>query len=156
MIEKLYEASRAGVSIDLIVRGICCLRPGKKGISENIRVISIVGRFLEHSRVFYFANGGEPEVHCGSADLMGRNLDHRVELVFPVEDRRLTAIIMKEVLVTALADRTRARVLGEDGSYTRAEPAVPEKPDSQQVILRSRVRPVAAKAPVPREAPAQG
>jgi polyphosphate kinase len=156
MIEKLYEASRAGVSIDLIVRGICCLRPGKKGISENIRVISIVGRFLEHSRVFYFANGGEPEVHCGSADLMGRNLDHRVELVFPVEDRRLTAIIMKEVLVTALADRTRARVLGEDGSYTRAEPAVPEKPDSQQVILRSRVRPVSAKAPVPREAPAQG
>jgi polyphosphate kinase len=156
MIEKLYEASRAGVSIDLIVRGICCLRPGKKGISENIRVISIVGRFLEHSRVFYFANGGEPEVHCGSADLMGRNLDHGVELVFPVEDRRLTAIIMKEVLVTALADRTRARVLGEDGSYTRAEPAVPEKPDSQQVILRSRVRPVAAKAPVPREAPAQG
>jgi polyphosphate kinase len=156
MIEKLYEASRAGVSIDLIVRGICCLRPGKKGISENIRVISIVGRFLEHSRVFYFANGGEPEVYCGSADLMGRNLDHRVELVFPVEDRRLTAIIMKEVLVTALADRTRARVLGEDGGYTRAEPAVPEKPDSQQVILRSRVRAVPAKAPVPREAPAQG
>jgi polyphosphate kinase len=156
MIEKLYEASRAGVSIDLIVRGICCLRPGKKGVSENIRVISIVGRFLEHSRVFYFANGGEPEVYCGSADLMGRNLDHRVELVFPVEDRRLTAIIMKEVLVTALADRTRARVLGEDGSYTRAEPAVPEQPDSQQTILHSRVRVPSQKPPVPREAPAQG
>ena len=156
MIEKLYEASRAGVSIDLIVRGICCLRPGKKGLSENIRVISIVGRFLEHSRVFYFANGGEPEVLCGSADLMGRNLDHRVELVFPVEDRRLTAVIMKEVLVTALADRTRARVLGEDGSYTRAEPAVPEKPDSQQTILQSRVRIPSQKSPVPREAPSQG
>jgi polyphosphate kinase len=156
MIEKLYEASRAGVSIDLIVRGICCLRPGKKGISENIRVMSIVGRFLEHSRVFYFANGGEPEVHCGSADLMGRNLDHRVELVFPVEDRRLTATIMKEVLVTALADRTRARLLGEDGSYTRAEPAIPEKQDSQQTILQSRVRIPSQKPPVPREAPPQG
>ena len=84
---------------------------------------------------------------------MGRNLDHRVELVFPVEDRRLTAIIMKEVLVTALADRTRARVLGEDGSYTRAEPAIPEKPDSQQVILKSRIRTSAPKPPVPRESP---
>jgi polyphosphate kinase len=156
MIEKLYEASRAGVSIDLIVRGICCLRPGKKGVSENIRVISIVGRFLEHSRVFYFANGGEPEVHLGSADLMGRNLDHRVELVFPVEDRRLTALIMKEVLVTALADRSRARVLGEDGGYTRSEPTIPERPDSQQIILHSRVRVPSQKPPVPREAPAQG
>jgi len=156
MIEKLYEASRAGVSIDLIVRGICCLRPGKKGISENIRVISIVGRFLEHSRVFYFANGGAPEVLLGSADLMGRNLDHRVELVFPVEDPALTATIMKEVLVTALADQSRARVLNPDGSYTRAEPAFPEKPDSQQVILRSRVRTSQAKPPVLREAPAQG
>ncbi|HTO94877.1 MAG TPA: polyphosphate kinase 1, partial [Bacteroidota bacterium] len=99
MIEKLYEASRAGVSIDLLIRGICCLRPGKRTVSENIRVISIVGRFLEHSRVFYFANGGDAEVYMGSADLMGRNLDHRVELVFPVEDRRLASQIMKEVLV---------------------------------------------------------
>jgi polyphosphate kinase len=156
MIEKLYEASCAGVSIDLIVRGICCLRPGKKGVSENIRVVSIVGRFLEHSRVFYFANGGKPEVYLGSADLMGRNLDHRVELVFPVEDPGLTVTIMKEVLVTALADQSRARVLGADGGYTRAEPATPEKPDSQQVILRSRIRAVPAKPPVPREAPTQG
>ncbi len=156
MIEKLYEASGAGVSIDLIVRGICCLRPGKKGISDNIRVISIVGRFLEHSRVFYFANGGAPEIYMGSADLMGRNLDHRVELVFPVEDRALTSTLMKEVLVTALADRTRARVLGADGIYTKADPAFTEKPDSQQVILRSRIRAVPSKPPVPREAPAQG
>ena len=156
MIEKLYEASRAGVSIDLIVRGICCLRPGKKGMSENIRVISIVGRFLEHSRVFYFANGGDPEVHCGSADLMGRNLDHRVELVFPVEDRRLAGFIMKEVLVTALADRTRARALAEDGSYRRAEPAVPEEADSQQIILQSRIRIPSGKPPMPREAPTPG
>jgi polyphosphate kinase len=156
MIEKLYEASGAGVSIDLIVRGICCLRPGKKGISDNIRVISIVGRFLEHSRVFYFANGGVPEIYMGSADLMGRNLDHRVELVFPVEDRALTATLMKEVLVTALADRTRARVLGPDGIYAKADPAFSEKPDSQQVILRTRVRSASLKPPVPREAPAQG
>ena len=87
---------------------------------------------------------------------MGRNLDHRVELVFPVEDRRLTATIMKEVLVTALADRTRARLLGEDGSYTKAEPAIPEKQDSQQTILQSRVRIPSQKPPVPREAPSQG
>jgi len=153
MIEKLYEASRAGVSIDLIVRGICCLKPGKKGVSENIRVISIVGRFLEHSRVFYFANGGVPEVYLGSADLMGRNLDHRVELVFPVEDKALTSTIMKEVLVTALADRSRARVLGPDGAYVRAEAAVPDRPDSQQVILRSRIRSTTPKPPVPRESP---
>jgi polyphosphate kinase len=155
MIEKLYEASGAGVSIDLIVRGICCLRPGQKGVSDNIRVISIVGRFLEHSRVFYFANGGAPEIYMGSADLMGRNLDHRVELVFPVEDRSLTATLMKEVLVTALADRTRARVLGQDGIYAKADPAFSGSPDSQQVILRSRVRPASLKPPVPREAPAQ-
>jgi polyphosphate kinase len=156
MIEKLYEASCAGVSIDLIVRGICCLRPGKKGVSDNIRVVSIVGRFLEHSRVFYFANGGIPEVHLGSADLMGRNLDHRVELVFPVEDPALTATIMKEVLVTALADRSRARVLGADGTYTRADPGAADIPDSQQVLLRSRIRTASPKPPVPREAPAQG
>lgn len=87
---------------------------------------------------------------------MGRNLDHRVELVFPVEDRRLTATIMKEVLVTALADRSRARVLAADGSYTRAEPAIPERPDSQQTILQSRVRIPSQKSPVPRESPAQG
>ncbi len=156
MIEKLYEASRAGVSIDLIIRGICCLRPGMKGVSDNVRVISIVGRFLEHSRVFYFGNGGAPEVFLGSADLMGRNLDHRVELVFPVEDPALTSTIMKEVLVTALADRSRARILGPDGGYTRPEPAAAERPDSQQTILRSRIRAAAAKPPVPREAPPQG
>jgi len=153
MIEKLYEASRAGVSIDLVIRGICCLRPGRKGVSENIRVMSIVGRFLEHSRVFYFANGGKAEVYMGSADLMGRNLDHRVELMFPVEDRRLASQIVKEVLVTALADQSRARTLGPDAAYAGPNPPHPDRPDSQQMILRSRARTQNQKPPVPREAP---
>ncbi|HUI09875.1 MAG TPA: polyphosphate kinase 1 [Bacteroidota bacterium] len=153
MIEKLYEASCAGVSIDLVIRGICCLKPGKRGLSENIRVVSIVGRFLEHSRVFYFANGGQEELYLGSADLMGRNLDHRVELVFPVEDRRLASQIMKEVLVTALADQSRARTLGPDAAYALPDPPRPDMPDSQQIILQSRTRAQSQKPPVPREAP---
>jgi polyphosphate kinase len=118
MIEVIYEASKAGVKINLIVRGICSLRPGVKGVSENIHVRSIVGRFLEHSRVFYFANDGNPELYLGSADLMGRNLDRRVELLFPVEDQYWREIIKREVLESALQDNVRARVLLHDGSYT--------------------------------------
>jgi polyphosphate kinase len=138
-IEALYEASKAGVKIDLVVRGICCLRPGVKGVSENIRVISIVGRFLEHSRVFYFANNGSPELYLSSADLMGRNLDRRVELMFPIEDPSIAEMIKREVLDTALADNIRSRMLNPDGSYTRILPSNGEElVESQQLILQSR------------------
>jgi len=118
MIRELYEASMAGVSIDLIVRGICMLRPGLKGISDNIRVISIVGRFLEHSRIFYFENQGNNKLFIGSADLMKRNLDHRVEVITPVKDNKLKQIL-KEILEVYLKDTAQARVLCSDGSYKR-------------------------------------
>jgi polyphosphate kinase len=119
MIHLLYQASQAGVKVDLLVRGICCLRPGVPGVSENIRVISIVGRFLEHSRVYYFFNGGAEEVYLGSADLMRRNLSHRVEIIFPVENSRLVQRL-KEILDVYLADQAQARYLQPDGSYTRS------------------------------------
>jgi polyphosphate kinase len=141
MIAELYEASRAGVQIDLIVRGICCLRPGIEGVSENIRVISIVGRFLEHSRVFYAANDGQPDLYLSSADLMGRNLDRRVELMFPVEDPPLAEGIRIEVLDTALSDTMRARLLQPDGSYVRVAPMNGLEPmESQQATIASRTR----------------
>ena len=119
MIRLLYQASQAGVKVDLLVRGICCLRPGVPGVSENIRVISIVGRFLEHSRIYYFQNGGAEEVYLGSADLMRRNLSHRVEIIFPVENARLVRRL-KEVLNVYLSDEAKARYLQPDGSYTRS------------------------------------
>ena len=117
IIEKLYDVARAGVEVDLIVRGICMLRPGVPGLSENIRVRSIVGRFLEHSRVFYFANGGEEELYIGSADWMARNLKHRIEVVTPVFAPEAKQYL-KDVLLSAyLRDNTRARELHADGSY---------------------------------------
>jgi polyphosphate kinase len=119
-IEALYEASQAGVEIDLVVRGICSLRPGVKGLSERIRVRSIVGRFLEHSRIFCFANAGRPEVYCGSADWMPRNLFERCEVVFPVDDPELSARLRDEILGGYLKDNVKARLLRPDGSYTRA------------------------------------
>ena len=119
-IEALYEASQAGVEIDLIVRGICSLRPGVKGVSERIRVRSIVGRYLEHSRIFSFANGGHPEVFCGSADWMPRNLFERCEVVFPVDDPALSARLREEILGAYLKDNVKARLLQPDGSYVRA------------------------------------
>lgn len=117
MIEKLYEASNAGVKIDLIVRGICMLRPGVPGLSENITVRNIVGRFLEHSRVFYFANGGEEEVYIGSADWMARNLKHRIEVIAPVSDPSLKHYLKNVLLAAYLRDNVKARELQPDGTY---------------------------------------
>jgi polyphosphate kinase len=119
MIRLLYKASQAGVKADLLVRGICCLRPGVPGVSENIRVVSIVGRFLEHSRIYYFGNGGAEEIHLGSADLMRRNLSHRVEIIFPVQVPRLVCRL-KEILEVYLADECQARILQSNGSYARS------------------------------------
>ena len=122
LIEKLYEASCAGVKIDLIIRGICCLRPKIPGLSENIRVISIVGRFLEHSRVYYFANGGKPDLYLASADWMPRNFYRRVEIAFPIESPALRDEIIDEVLPRFLTDYGKARELQPDGSYVRLKP----------------------------------
>src|SRR5271167_610256 len=119
MIQLLYQASQAGVKVDLLVRGICCLRPGLPGVSENIKVTSIVGRFLEHSRIFYFRNGGEEEVYLGSADLMPRNLNRRVEVDFPVQDKALIRLIRDEILQTYLKEQAKARHMSSDGKYVR-------------------------------------
>jgi polyphosphate kinase len=122
MIQLLYTASQAGVKIDLLVRGMCSLRPGVKGVSENIRVISVVGRYLEHSRIFYFQNGGAEEIYLGSADLMERNLNHRVEVVFPVENPAHIHHLRENVLAAYLRDNTRARLMQPDGTYSRLKP----------------------------------
>ena len=140
MIQLLYEASRAGVRIDLLVRGMCSLRPGIPGVSERITVTSIVGRFLEHSRVFWFRNGGKEEVYLGSADLMGRNLDRRVEILFPVLDPRLVSHIGREILQTYLRDAVKARVMQADGSYRRRpqDGSAAQGIDSQAELIRGR------------------
>jgi len=122
IIEALYRASRAGVQIDLIVRGICSLRPGVKDLSENIRVRSIVDRFLEHSRIFYFENACQPRVFLGSADWLPRNFLRRIELVYPVEDGNLRERLISEVLAVSLADNCKARFLQPDGAYHRLRP----------------------------------
>ena len=117
MVGLLYEASRAGVKIDLIVRGLCCLRPGIPGVSENITVRSVVGQFLEHSRMYYFENGGNEEVYSGSADLMPRNLDRRVELLFPVMNQKIVRYLRDVVLEKYLADNRKVRIGRPDGTY---------------------------------------
>jgi polyphosphate kinase len=122
MIKTLYRASQAGVQVDMIVRGVCCLRPGIPGISDRIKVRSIVGQFLEHSRIYYFENGGAPEVYIGSADLMERNLDRRVEVLCPVTDPALGQLLRDAVLEVLLSDTDRAWELQTDGSYVRATP----------------------------------
>ncbi len=135
MIRKLYEASQAGVKIDLIVRGMCCLRPGRKGISENIRVISVVGRFLEHSRIYYFCNGGQEEIYSGSADLMPRNINWRVEVLFPVQDKRLIRYLRDDVLETYLHANRKTRLMHPDGSYEMLHPGSGDVPLNPQEWL---------------------
>jgi polyphosphate kinase len=138
MIKLLYQAAQAGVQVDLLVRGMCCLRPGVAGLSDNIRVTSIVGRFLEHSRVYYFRNAGQEEIFLGSADLMTRNLDHRVEVLCPVEDERFIRHLHDEVLMTYLADNVQARCLRADGIYERRQPALGETVENSQAVLLHR------------------
>jgi polyphosphate kinase len=153
IIEALYEASQAGVEIDLIVRGICSLRPGLKGVSDRIRVRSIVGRFLEHSRIFYFANGGAEEIYCGSADWMPRNLFERCEVVFPVRDPQLRTRLRHEILAAYLADTAKTRLLLPNGDYTRIRPpGAPGGFNAQDFFIQlaeGRVTPDAIPAPAP-------
>lgn len=135
LINKLYEASQAGVQIDLIIRSICCLRPGLPGLSENIRVRSIVGRFLEHTRVYYFSNNGNPHVYCSSADWMDRNLFNRVEACFPIEDPALKKRIYQQGLLNYLKDNQQAWLLKGNGSWVRAQVAEGDEPHNAQRTL---------------------
>ncbi len=119
------------MKVDLIVRGICCLRPNVPGVSQNICVVSLVGRFLEHSRVYYFRNGGEPEIYAGSADLMPRNLDHRVEVLFPILNPELRERVVHDMLDVQLRDTVNSWILQADGSYERLKASDREPFDSQ-------------------------
>lgn len=133
-IRQLYRASQAGVQVDIIARGMCGLRPGMPGLSDNIRVISIVGRFLEHSRIYYFHNGGTPDIYLGSADLMPRNLDRRIETLFPIEELALKQELI-DTLSISLADNTNARLLRADGCYERLSPGHGEVRNSQEEFM---------------------
>ena len=135
MIDLLYEASQAGVRIDLLVRGMCCLRPGVKGLSETIRVTSIVGRYLEHSRIFYFFNGGQEQIFLGSSDLMERNLNRRIELLFPLENPEHIRYIREEVLETYLRDNQLAYQMRAGGTYQRKQPGEGDEPVNVQEWL---------------------
>ncbi len=135
IIQALYEASKAGVKIDLIIRGVCALRPGIGGVSDNIQVRSIVGRFLEHTRIFYFQHDGDELVYLSSADWMGRNFFSRVEVCFPIEDKRLKARLIKEGLTHYLQDNTQAWVLQSDGSYRRTTPGNARPRSAQSRLL---------------------
>ena len=137
LIKALYKASQAGVAVDLIIRGMCCLRPGVPGVSDNIRVRSIVGRFLEHNRTYYFLNGGEPVVYNASADMMERNMLNRVETGFPIQTTKLTQRAVRD-LELYLSDNTQAWELQEDGSYVRQQPQEDEEPISAQLTLLER------------------
>ena len=135
VIEALYRASQAGVKIDLIVRGACMIRPGEPGLSQTVHVRSVVGRFLEHSRIFYFANGGEEEVYIGSADWMSRNLDRRVEVVAPVVDPQAKTYLKDTVLAAYLRDNVKARVMNSDGSYVPPPMEAGEEPFNSQLFF---------------------
>jgi len=135
LIEALYRASQQGVKVDLLVRGICCLRPDVPNVSENIRVISIVGRFLEHSRIFYFRNNGKEDVFMGSADLMPRNLDNRIEVLFPIEDESIKRQVITDVLEAYLRDNVKARILQTDGTYVQQHPGKGPGFDVQLALL---------------------
>ena len=135
VIEALYKASRAGVKIELIIRGICCLRPGIKGVSDNIHVRSVVGRFLEHTRIYYFHNAGEYKLYASSADWMDRNFFRRVEVCFPIEDKRKRKKILEEGLVNYLNDNTNAWLLQSDGTYKRCTPGQNTPRSAQQFLL---------------------
>jgi polyphosphate kinase len=143
MIRKLYQASQAGVQIDLIIRGMCCLRPGIPGVSENIRVISVVGRFLEHSRIYYFSNGGQEEIYLGSADLMPRNINWRVEVLFPVQDKRIIHYLRDDMLEMYLHCNKKVRTLRADGVYKYLQPGADETPlNPQEWLINFHQRPV--------------
>ena len=139
IIRLLYEASLSGVQIDLIVRGICCLRPQVSGLSENIRVRSVIGRFLEHTRVYYFENDGNTEVYLASADLMSRNLNQRIEVAFPIENPALKKRIISESFETYLKDNSQAWALDGNGHYDRLHPSDAEKPCSAQFELLTKL-----------------
>lgn len=134
-IHELYKASKAGVKIDLIIRGICMLRPEIPGLSENIRVISVVGRFLEHSRIFYFANGGNDEVYVGSADMMQRNLNRRVEVITPIKDREFKRILKEEILGAYLQDNVNSQILHANGDYEKINPMTEDTAFNSQMYF---------------------
>ncbi len=142
IIRLLYQASQAGVKIDLLVRGICCLRPGIPHISDQIQVTSVVGRFLEHSRIYYFHNGGDEEMYLGSADMMPRNLDRRVEVLFPLEDPALIQHVKDQILAVYLADNVKAREMRSDGSYVRKHAVRGSQSVNTQNMLIDRLRSV--------------
>jgi len=134
-IKALYRASMAGVRVDLQVRGICCLKPGVKRVSENITVTSVVGRFLEHTRIYYFRNGGDEEILLGSADLMPRNLDGRVETLFPITDQLILAALRDDILFRHLGDNVQSRQLLPSGAYERLKVAEGERAVNSQAEL---------------------
>ena len=140
IIDALYRAARAGAKVDLVIRGTCCLRPGIAGLSENIRVISIVDRFLEHSRIFYFENAGDPQVFLGSADWMPRNFFRRIEVMFPVEDARLKLRLTQELLPVILNDNVKTRELQADGTYVRVMPAAGQEAIRSQSVFQAAAR----------------